>query len=171
MNRETYLYGRGGGTGTYFLLFFGVVIFGGVVLANTSADGLHVAGIEFSPALVTLAYLGVAGLGGWLAWNEVQSERFKTASQRPIELGPRSIFAPAVPDSRRMVKLSYAGITELRVDTGRGEPWLYIKHRNGKLAISSEAMESYSAFQRMLTSLELRVSLARGARQAASQPG
>lgn len=166
MSRETYLYGRGGGTGTYFLLFFGVVIFGGVVLTTVSPDGLRIAGLGISPAIATAAYLGIAGLGGWLAWNEVQSERFRTASQRPIELGPRSIFAPAVPDSRRMVKLSYTGITELKVDTGRGEPWLYIKHRNGKLAISSEAMESYSAFQRMLTSLELRVSLARGAKQA-----
>ena len=75
----------------------------------------------------------------------------------------RDADAPAMPDGRRMVKLSYVGITELKVDTGRGEPWLYIKHPDGRLAISSEAMESYSAFQRMLTSLELRVTMARGA--------
>jgi len=166
MSRETYLYGRGGGNGTYFLLFVGVVIVGGVLLANSSADGISIGGVGISATVITLAYLVVAGLGGWLAWTEVQSERFKTASQRPIELGPRAIFAPAIPDSRRMVKLSYAGITELKVDTSRGEPWLYIKHREGKLAISAEAMESYAAFQRMLTSLELRVSLARGARKA-----
>ncbi len=166
MGRETYLYGRGGGTGAYFLLFFAVVIVGGMLLAGSSADGIRVAGIGVSPAIATLAYLGLAGFGGWLAWSEVQSERFKTASQRPIELGARAIVAPANPDGRRMVKLSYTGITELKVDTGKGEPWLYIKHQNGKLAISSEAMESYSAFQRMLTSLELRVSLARGAMRA-----
>ncbi|HCQ65404.1 MAG TPA: hypothetical protein DIU07_09720 [Rhodobacteraceae bacterium] len=166
MGRETYLYGRGGGTGAYFLLFFGVVIVGGMLLASSSASGIRVAGIGISPAIATLAYLCVAGFGGWLAWGEVQSERFKTTSQRPIELGPRAIVAPAFPDGRRMVKLSYTGITELKVDTGKGEPWLYIQHQNGKLAISAEAMESYSAFQRMLMSLELRVSLARGAMTA-----
>ena len=166
MGRETYLYGRGGGTGAYFLLFFGVVIVGGVLLASSSSEGIRIAGIGISPAVSTLAYLGVAGIGGWLAWGEVQSERFKTDSQRPIELGPRTIIAPAIPDGRRMVNLAYTDITELKVDTGKGEPWLYIKHRKGKLAISSEAMESYTAFQRMLTSLELRVSLARGAMRA-----
>ena len=163
MVRETYLYGRGGGSGAYFLLFFAVVIVGGVLLATSSPDGIRAAGLHISPFLATLAYLAIAGFGGWLAWGEVQSERFKTSSQRPIELGNRAIIAPAMPDGRRMVKLSYVGITELKVDTGRGEPWLYIKHPDGRLAISSEAMESYSAFQRMLTSLELRVTMARGA--------
>jgi len=166
MGPETYLYGRGGGTGAYFLIFFAVVIIGGILLATSGADGIRLAGVQISPALATLAYLAVAGFGGWLAWGEVQSERFKTKSQRPIELGPGGILAPAMPDARRMVELSYADITELKVDSGRGEPWLYIKHRNGKLAISSEAMESYSAFQRMLTSLELRVTLAKGRKQA-----
>ena len=90
-----------------------------------------------------------------------------TSSQRPIELSASEIIAPAAPNRRRMVQLSYAGITDLKVDTEDGEAWLYIRHRNGKLAISSEAMESYTAFQRMLTSLELRVSLARGAARKA----
>lgn len=162
MGQETYLYGRGGGTGTYFLLFFAVVIVGGVLLATSSANGIRVVGVQVSPAFGTLVYLGVAGVGGWLAWGEVQGERFKSKSQRPIELGPGGIVAPVTPDGRRTVKLTYAGIIELKVDSGAGEPWLYIKHRDGKLAISSEAMESYSAFQRMLTSLQLRVTLADG---------
>jgi len=167
MGQETYLYGRGGGTGTYFLMFFAVVIIGGILLATSGADGIGFVGIHVSPAFATLAYLAVAGFGGWLAWGEVQSERFKTKSQRPIELGPGGILAPTVPDGGRMVELSYAEIVELKVDSGKGEPWLYIKHRKGKLAISSEAMESYSAFQRMLASLELRVTMARGSKQAA----
>ena len=166
MGSETYLYGRGGGSGAFFLLFFALVIIGGILLATSSAEGIRLAGVQISPALATLAYLVVAGVGGWLAWGEVQSERFKTKAARPIELGPGGIVAPAIPDGRRMVKLSYADIIELRVDSGRGEPWLYIKHRGGKLAISAEAMESYAAFQRMLTSLELRVTLARGRKQA-----
>ena len=166
MGPETYLYGRGGGTGAYFLLFFALVIIGGVLLATAGADGISLAGIHINPAVATLAYLAVAGFGGWLAWGEVQSERFKTKSQKPIELGPGGILAPAIPDGRRMVELSYAGIIDIKVESGNGEPWLYIKHRDGKLAISSEAMESYSAFQRMLTSLELRVTLARGRKSA-----
>ncbi len=166
MGRETYLYGRGGGNGAYFLLFFVVVILGGVLLATSSPDGIRFAGLHISPAMATLAYLAVAGFGGWLAFGEVQIERFKPKTQRPIELHAGAIVAPASPDGRRMVKLSYAGILELQVDPSNGEPWLYIKHRDGKLAISSQAMESYSAFQRMLTSLELRVMLARGAMQA-----
>lgn len=166
MGQETYLYGRGGGTGTWFLLFFGVVIAGGVLLATSNPEGIRVAGVHVSPALATLAYLAVAAAGGWLAFGEVQVERFNSKSQRPIELGPSGIVAPAVPDGRRLVKLTYAEILELKVDTGRGEPWLYVRHRGGKLAISSEAMESYSAFQRMLTSLELRVMMARGRNRA-----
>ena len=171
MGRETYLYGRGGGSGAYFLLFFGVVIGGGALLALVGSTGIQFAGIRISPAFITLVYLAVAAFGGWLALGELQSERFKTKSQRPIELDQGAIVAPANPDGRRMVKLSYAGITEMKVDSGKGEPWLYIKHRNGKLATSSEAMESYSAFQRMLTSLELRVTMARGARQAKAKAG
>ena len=166
MGSETYLYGRGGGSGAYFLLFFALIIIGGILLATSSAEGIRLAGLHISPALATLAYLAVAGFGGWLAWGEVQSERFKTKSQRPIELGPGGIVAPAIPDGRKVVKLSYADILELKVESAKGEPWLHIKHRDGKLAISSEAMESYSAFQRMLTSLELRVTLARGRQQA-----
>ncbi len=166
MGPETYLYGRGGGNGVFFLLFFALVIVGGALLATSGTNGIRLAGMQISPAIATLGYLMIAGFGGWLAWSEVQGERFKTKSQRPIELGPGGIVAPAVPDSRRMVKLSYADILELKVDMGDGEPWLYIKHRGGKLAISSEAMESYAAFQRMLTSLELRVTLARGRMQA-----
>lgn len=167
MQRETYLYGRGGGAGAYFLLFFSLVVVGGVVLMASSAGDIHAAGITISPAAAILVYLAVVGLGGWMAWREVQGERFKTSSQRPIELSASEIIAPAAPNRRRMVQLSYAGITDLKVDTEDGEAWLYIRHRNGKLAISSEAMESYTAFQRMLTSLELRVSLARGAARKA----
>lgn len=166
MSRETYLYGRGGGTGAYFLLFFGVVIIGGMVVTGASAAGIRVGAVSISPTQAILAYLCVAAVGGWLAWREVQGERFKTASQRPIELSANGITAPAMPNRRRMVQLSYSGITDLKVESERGEPWLHIKHRDGKLAISSEAMESYTDFQRMLTSLELRVSLARGARKA-----
>jgi hypothetical protein len=149
----------------YFLLFFGVVIVGGALLAATGSTGIAIAGLRVSPAIVTLAYLAFAGFVGWLAWGEVQGERFKPKTQRPIELGPGGIVAPTAPDGRRSVALSYDGILELKVDAASGEPWLYIKHRDGKLAISSEAMESYSAFQRMLTSLELRVTMARGARK------
>ena len=116
--------------------------------------------------MVTLGYLGIASLGGWLAWGEVQGERFKAKSTRPIVLGPGGILAPAIPDGRRMVKLTYDGITELKVDDGTGAPWLYITHQEGKLAIASEAMESNAAFQRLLTSLQLRVTLARGAMQS-----
>lgn len=166
MGPETYLYGRGGGTGTYFLLFFGVVVVGGALLAFSGSEGIGIAGMRISPATATIAYVAVAGSVAWLAWSEVQGERFKSKSQRPIELGPGGIVAPTAPDGRRSVALSYDGIVELRVDSSNGEPWLYIKHRDGKLAISSEAMESYSAFQRMLTSLELRVTMARGARRA-----
>ncbi len=161
MGHETYLYGRGGGNGTWFLLFFATVILGGVLLATSSAAGIWIGDTHVGTASVTLVYLAVAGLSGWFAWTEVQSERFQSKSQRPIELSNGEIIAPSAPDGRRMVRLSYAGITEMKVKSGRGEPWLYIRHSNGKLAISSEAMESYSAFQRMLTSLELRVTLAR----------
>lgn len=166
MSRETYLYGRGGGTGAYFLLFFGVVMIGGMVVTGASAAGVRVGSVSISPTQAILVYLFVVAGGGWLAWREVQGERFKTASQRPIELSASGITAPAMPNRRRMVQLSYSGIIDLRVDTDRGEPWLHIRHRDGRLAISSEAMESYTDFQRMLTSLELRVSLARGARKA-----
>lgn len=166
MTRETYLYGRGGGSGVYFLLFFCVVIVGGVLVAGMGATGIPVAGGRITPATVTLFYFAVAGFVGWLAWREVQSERFKTASQRPIELDAHEIVAPATPNRRRMVRLTYSGITELKVDSDGGESWLHIKHDKGRLAISSEAMESYTAFQRMLTSLELRVSLARAPRKA-----
>ena len=169
MNRETYLYGRGGGTGLYFLMFFGVVIVGGMIVTGASSAGLRIGAVSISPTVAIMAYICVVAVGGWLAWREVQGERFKTASQRPIELSANEIIAPAMPNRRRMVQLSYAGITDLRVDSGKGEPWLYIKHNDGKLAISAEAMESYSAFQRMLTSLELRVSLARGARMAGAR--
>lgn len=107
MSRETYLYGRGGGTGVYFLVFFTVVIVGGMLLTGATAGGTHLGALSISPALATLAYLCVAALGGWLAWNEVQGERFKSASQRPIELSAREIIAPALPNRRRMVQLSY----------------------------------------------------------------
>ncbi|PIE06856.1 MAG: hypothetical protein CSA74_10345 [Rhodobacterales bacterium] len=166
MGHETYLYGRGGGTGIWFLLFFAIVILGGAGLAMSSAEGIWIGDTHFGPEPATLVYLGIAALGGWLAWSEVQGERFEAKTQHPIELGSGEIIAPAAPDGRRMVSLSYDGITELKVDAGKGEPWLYITHRNGKLSIASEAMESYTAFQRMLTSLELRVTMAQVEKQA-----
>lgn len=168
MGSETYTYGRAGGTGVYFLLFFVVVILGGVLLATNGDSGLRANSAALGPSLATLAYLAVAGVGGWLAWNEVQGARPSGKVPKPIELRPGTIVAPANPAGRKLVELSYAGIVELKVDNVAGTPWLYIRHRDGKLAISSDAMESYSAFQRMLTSLELRVTVARGRRRAAS---
>lgn len=166
MGSETYSYGRGGGTGLFFLLFVVVVIVGGALLATSGASGFRPTGASVGTTLATLAYLAVAGIGGWLAWNEVQGARPSGKAQQPIELRPGTILAPSNPAGRRLVELSYSGITELKVDNVAGTPWLYIRHRNGKLAIASDAMESYSAFQRMLTSLELRVTMARGRRKA-----
>lgn len=168
MGSETYTYGRAGGTGAYFLLFFVVVIVGGVLLAASGETGPKASAAVLNPSLATLTYLAVAGIGGWLAWTEVQGSRPSGKAQKPIELKPGTIVAPINPAGRRLVELSYAGIVELKVDNASGTPWLYIRHRDGKLAIASDAMESYSAFQRMLTSLELRVTMARGRRKAAS---
>lgn len=168
MGRETYDYGRGGGTGVYFLGFFAIVIVGGALLATTGGSGVRAGQLQLTPAVATIAYLAVAGFGGWLAWGEVQGHRGASKNRRPIELRPGAIVAPANPAGRRLVELTYSGIVELRVDSERDAPRLYIKHRNGKLAISSEAMESHAAFQRMLTSLELRVTMARAKRKAAS---
>lgn len=167
MGRETYDYGRGSGSGKYFLGFFSIVLVGGILLATSGQSGARADGLQIGPALATLAYLGIAAFAGWLAWGEVQGKH-NAKRRRPIELKPGAIVAPANPAGRRLVELTYAGIIELKVDGGTDAPWLYIKHRKGKLAISSEAMESHAAFQRMLTSLELRVTMARAKRKAAS---
>ncbi|MCB1336816.1 MAG: hypothetical protein KDK10_04940 [Maritimibacter sp.] len=166
MGHETYDYGRGNGSGKYFLGFFAIVLVGGILLAASGQSGARPEGLQIGPALATLVYLGLAGFTGWLAWGEVQGHH-NAKRRRPIELMPGAIVAPRNPAGRRLVELSYAGITEMKVDRGSDAQWLYIKHRNGKLAISSEAMESDAAFQRMLTSLELRVTMARAKRKAA----
>lgn len=168
MGSETYDYGRGGGSGAYFLGFFAIVIVGGAVLATAGESGLRAGTLHVNPALATIAYLAVAGFGGWLAWGEVQGQRGASKNRRPIELRPGAIVAPANPAGRKLVELTYSGIVELKVDRDSEAPRLYIKHRNGKLAIASDAMESHAAFQRMLTSLELRVTMARAKRKAAS---
>lgn len=162
MERETYLYGRGGGSGAYFLTFVLIVLAGGIVIAGPGSQGLHLAGRDISPGLVTLGYLLVAGFGGWLAFGEVQSERFTPKTARPIQLDATGLTAPAHPDARRTVKLAYSDITKLSVDTRQDRPVLHLTHKRGKLMIPADAMESLADFNKMLTTVEVRVMLARG---------
>ena len=161
MGRETYAYGRGGANGVFFLVFFAVVTFGGILLATGSAAGIEARGLPLGPAGATFAYITVAIAGGWLALSEAKGVMRSRRDQSPIELRPRAIVAPSSPAGRKLVELTYDGITDMRVETASGEPWLHIRHRDGKLAICGAAMESRAAFDRMLTSLELRVTLAR----------
>ena len=65
MNRETYLYGRGGGTGLYFLMFFGVVIVGGMIVTGASSAGLRIGAVSISPTVAIMAYICVVAVGGW----------------------------------------------------------------------------------------------------------